>query len=377
MHFSLPAAAFKQMLSTAKQALAGKSTLPILAMLHFRVAEDGRTITVTSTDLDVTVEQTLPLLAPGGPGEWCLDYKALAAIRPDKDTPVRIDADPHGAQVQYVSGRFSASAMIPRDGAEQFPLPPTPPPDACVRVNLPQRSLDAIITALRFASEDETRYVLNGVLLTPSEGGSAVATDGRRLIQLRVPSTPVPCILPTKLCKILASLKPTAAQATILLDRNGHSELYGSHAVFRLGDVTVHSKLIEGNFPNYKQVIPPSAESTSAITFTDHPAVAAWLSTLREAKGSFSVRLEPRPPHSVDLIHTSGQITATAFLQDGPPTIAFNPHFLATALTAIGGTLYLSDGESPGVMRCPGSLAVLMPMRVTTQVPAEPTPSAT
>lgn len=371
MHFSLTASQFKQMLAAAKLAMIAKSTLPILAMLHCRVADDGRTVTVTSTDLDVAVQQTHRLLAPGGVGEWCLDFKALAALRPDKDTPVRIDVIPCGAEVQYVSGGFSARAAIPWDGAEQFPLPPEPPASDCVQVNLPHRSLDAITTALRFASEDETRYVLNGVLLTPSEGGCAVATDGRRLIQLRVPSTPLPCILPTKLCKMLAALKPTAAQATIQLDRNAFGTPYGSHVILRLGSVTVHSKLIEGNFPNFKQVIPPSAETTSAITFTDPPAVAAWLNTLRYDKGTFSVRLEPHSPSSVDLIHTSGRITATAYLQDGPPVISFNPHFLAAALTAIGGTLYLSDGESPGVMRCPGSLAVLMPMR--TAAPVTPT----
>lgn len=377
MHLSIPSATFRDILSTAKLALHTRSTLPILESLLFKVHPDGHTLTITSTDLDLTLVQTILLEAQAGPGEACIPFRQLAAIRPDKNTPVRIDArlfDPqedNDAQVLYVSGGFSAKAECTVLDPSQFPPIPTPPPEdySCL---LPSKTIAAISTALIAASTDQTRYVLNGVFLSPQNGGAIVATDGRRLIKMRGKATPAECILPTRLCQLLDKLKPGAVSCAVQSEPNQWKQApQGTAISMRLSPgITVHSKLVEGNYPNYQQVIP--SDATSSITFTDPAAVATWLSRLPKPTKSDHVILQPRAPHFVDLIHASGSITTTAHLADEPPSIAFNPGFMADCLTAIGGTLYLIDCMSPGTFRNPSGLAVLMPMKmhVDEQAPA-------
>lgn len=364
MHFSIPAESFRELLALAKAVAPSKPSLPVLSSIHCRVTQDGSQLVVTSTNLDLGLIHTIPLEEPGGPGEICLYIAALASIRPDKRTPVRIDvtgstkAD-FAAVGQYVTQGHSASFSIGTIDPEEFPALPVFGPEE-MTVTLPRKTLDAIATSIPFQSKDDTRYVLNGAYLDPADGGVVVATDGRRLFRLRTKVPSVPIILPRAACELITRIKPNAASVGL------HAE--SGHICFRLGSsFTVCSTLIDGNFPNYRQVIPPAADSKGSITFTDAEGVASWLSTL---KGDLSVTLRPRPPHFVDLIHEHGSLVTPAYLEGDRIAIAFNPAFLAECLRGVGGTLDLTDHMSPGIFRSPDAIAVIMPVRVASTEPA-------
>lgn len=362
MWFSLPSATFSEILRTAKLAMMSKPRLAVLSALHLQVTPDGRTLEITSTDLDVSLTQRVPLDEPGGPGACCIPLAGLTAVKPDKKTPVRIDFAPHAksfspdapnCQILYVAGGQSAKADLDTLAVKEFPVRELPPPDAFTCL-FPARTMKAIIDSLAFQSDDQTRYVLNGACLDPAEGGSVVATNGRVLGRWKTKVTPEKVILPAKACHALARMGVSAT--SVCLPPPADKVQRVLH--FRHGRHILTTKLIEGNYPNYHAVIP--ARQERAITFADAPGVAKWLATL----DANPVHLHPRAPHYVDMIHPQGRITATAYLQNEPPEIAFNPAYLADALAAVGGTLYLTDEMSPGTVRNADCLAVVMPMRV-------------
>lgn len=382
MYFSLPSAAFKEMLALARAVIPSKTRLPVLSSLRFHVPPDGRTLEVSCTDLDITLTQTLPLPEPGGPGTAFIYLAGLSAVRADRNTPVRIDYAPHikqfapdapACQILYVSGGHSATAELETHDGEEYPkLADLPGPEeySCL---LPAKTLAALTASIPFQSRDETRYVLNGAYLSAADGGAIVATDGRRMAIFKTKVTPASCILPRKTCQLLAKLKPATCAAAYRPFKEADPGRYNDTAAtlhFRSPAFTLHTKLVEGNYPNYGQIIPQ--DTTSGITFADPSGIASWLASLPLSERSNTITLTPRAPHFVDLVHTHGRITATAYLQGEPPEIAFNPCFLADALAAVPGTLHLTDGESPGTLRQGANLVVLMSMRVYKPAAAEP-----
>jgi DNA polymerase-3 subunit beta len=148
--------------------------------------------------------------------------------------------------------------------------------------------------------------------------------------------------------------------------------LSDSQISFQVGDNLLVSKLIEGNYPNYRQVIP--ADSNERIVISRE----ALLETVRRVS-----LLSSDKSNSVKLVFSENHIEVTAnspdvgeaqesmdvIYQGAPMQIAFNPEFLQAPLRNLDAEevyLDLIDEMSPGVLRIEGSfLYVLMPMRVT------------
>lgn len=366
MYFSIPSETLAETLRTLKLAIC-KDRLPILSHALFRVSDDGSTLSVTTTDLDVALTRHIPLTDPGGKGEACIHLPTLAEIKADRKTPVRIDTVPedHDAQVQYVSGNFAATATAPTLPVADFPAPdPLPPPDQALP--FPAKTLRAIAASIPFQSLDQTRYVLQGTYLDPE--GHVVATDGRVLAKWKARTLAMPVIIPSRACTILARIPE--GQALVSLGFPKGKKIPDTIGL-RIGPWDLRSKLIEGNYPNYRQVIPP--EGNCHITFADPAAVAKWLTAIPGAKDSRCVLITPRLPHHVDLKSGTSATTAIAHITGELAAVAVNPAYLAKTLAAIPGTLSIIDEMSPVLARIPGALVVLMPMRVNTETkPAKP-----
>jgi DNA polymerase-3 subunit beta len=171
-------------------------------------------------------------------------------------------------------------------------------------------------------------------------------------------------IIPTKAVQELQRLLGDAGEVVVKLNENQIS--------FAIGDSLLASKLIEGNYPNYRQVIPGDSNERVVISRE------ALLETVRRVS-----LLSSDKSNSVKLVFSENHIEVTANSPDvgeaqesmdvaytGPNMqIAFNPEFLQAPLRALDTEnvyLDLIDEMSPGVLRIEGSfLYVLMPMRVT------------
>jgi len=148
------------------------------------------------------------------------------------------------------------------------------------------------------------------------------------------------------------------------------------HIQVRSGPHTFIARAIEGNYPNYRQVIPHEFLANATIPESQRPALITWLRSM-ESKGD-SVRLTWKNPGHLTLTLTlrdsdtpGAQIHVPVSITGQPPAISFKPKVLADAL-AIGSTLRLIDGMSPIKATDPsGSFCVLTPWRCVAEDAAE------
>ena len=257
-------------------------------------------------------------------------------------------------------------------GLPEEEFPPLPKFENAKVVTIRQKDLRDGLRKTSYAiSTDETRYVLNGVLFSFKENKlTLVATDGRRLamvdIELEFPrSHEADIIVPTKAVTELQRLLTDDGEVKISI---GSGQI-----AFELNNTLLVSKLIEGNYPNYQQVIP--SEAKERITLERE----TFLNSLRRVS-----LLASDKSNSIKLNFSKNNIEITANTPEVgeakeslPVTykgrefsIAFNPEFLMAPLRIWPRTkssLDLIDEMSPGVLKIQTPfLYVLMPMRVST-----------
>ena len=244
--------------------------------------------------------------------------------------------------------------------AADFPVRPTVNGQI---TTVPKQTLLALQTVAGCASTDATRSVLNGVLFSPDDGGILIATDGRRLAGAPARFAGREFILPCAAVHVLGLPDFAGRDASIQQPEEGKEP----HIQFRSGPHTLIARAIEGQYPNYRQVIPSEFVADATVPDTRRPALISWLRSL-DGKGN-SVRLTwDKPGHLTltlrDSDTTAARIDVPVTTTGQPPVIAFGPAYLADAL-AIGSTLRLIDGLSPGMAVDPssGNFCVLMPCR--------------
>jgi DNA polymerase-3 subunit beta len=352
--------------------------LPVLN--HVLATLDAAGLTLAVSDLDHWLETRIPAsIHPNATARFLIPAAALtAAARGDKGGTVQFDctdtpdSDPEKPllKLTVTCGGMPVESVYHPEPAGDFPVRPA----IQGRITaIPKETLLALSTVAGCASTDTTRYILNGVLFSPDNGGILIATDGRRLAgaPARVPGREF--VLPNAAVQVLGHPDFNARDAAILQPETGE----GPHIQFRSGPHTLIARTIEGNYPNYRQVIPPEFLADVTIPETHRSALISWLRTLNGKSNSTSVHLTWKLPGHLTLTHWDYD-TATATIQvpvsrpeeeEGrPPAISFNPKHLADAL-AIGSTLRLIDGITPGVVTDPasGNYCLIMPCRLTAE----------
>ena len=364
MKFRISKEAFLDGLQKVQHVVSSRTTLPILSNVLI-VAKDGR-IQFTTTDLDVGITGSVEAQIDKE-GATTLPARRLVSIvreLPTSEIEVSVDAKNH-ASIR------SGPAFFKIIGLSDSEFPPLPDFQGSKEFRIPQVVLrDGLRKTAYAISSDETRYVLNGIFASFRDGKmTLVATDGRRLAMvdsdLEFPAShETDVIIPTKAVQELQRLLGETGEVIVKLTDNQVS--------FTIGDSLLASKLIEGNYPNYRQVIPGDALERVVISRE------ALLETVRRVS-----LLASDKSNSVKLVFSENQIEVTAnspdvgeaqesmdvIYQGKPMQIAFNPEFLQAPLRALETTdvyLDLIDEMSPGVLRIEGTfLYVLMPMRVT------------
>lgn len=354
-------------LQAVQNVVSTRTTLPILSNVLLR-AEEGH-LEFTATDLDVTVACKVEAKVTK-PGSTTLPVKKLFGIVRELNGEIDIETDEKNiASIRSGSSFFKIHGLA----AEEFPPLPNFKDDK--KVTLPQENIRAMIKKTSFAvSTDESRYVLNGIFISLKDGKmTLVATDGRRLalvdeeVDLGEKSTGE-FIVPAK----------AVNELNRLLQATGNVELkFGENqASFSLKDdkgfsVLLITKLIEGNYPNYRQVIPGEAKERIALVREE------LMQALRRAEIMTSEKA-----NSVRLTFGKNLLTITANSPEVGEAretiainykgkelaIAFNPRYLIDPLTALSEDevfIELIDELSPGVIKINGPfLYVVMPMRL-------------
>jgi DNA polymerase III subunit beta len=363
MKFKITKAALLDGLQKVQNIVGTRSTLPILANTLLKV--EDKKLWLTTTDLDVTICCAVEAEVQKG-GSTTLPVKRLSGIArelPEKNIEFEID-DKDVATLKCESSFFKII------GLKSDEFPPMPKADTKYSYHLDQGVFKEMLRKTSYAaSTDETRYVLNGVLLNFKGGKLAmVATDGRRLAlveqEVEFPKeAEISAIVPSK---TVSELLHTLGDEGELKIRAAATQI-----LFEFGDVVILSKLIEGTYPNFRQVIPAKCEERITVEretlLTSLRRVALLINDKSNATkltfGKNKIVISTSTPdvgearETVPVKYTGKEIT-----------VAFNPEFMMDPLRNLSNDeifVELTDDLSPGVIKCDiPFLYVLMPMRI-------------
>ncbi len=363
MKFTISKESLLEAIQQVQHVVSARTTLAILSNVLLR-ARDG-VLELTTTDLDVGVTCTVPAEVEAD-GATTLPARRLATIireLPSDDVDIAVD-EKNTASIRSGPSFFKVLGL----SSEEFPALPSF--DGEREFKMEQALLKDCLRKTSYAiSTDETRYVLNGILFSfKNDQLTMVATDGRRLAmveqELEFPqSQETDVIVPTKAVNELARLLGDTGEVVI--------KVSGSQIGFDLGDSLLVSKLIDGNYPNYRQVIPGESKERIAIEREAFLKAISRVSLLASEKSN-NVKFR-FSEDNVEIVASSPDIgearESLAIQYRGPDmTIAFNPEFTMAPLRNLAADeihLHLIDEISPGVIRSGTNfLYVLMPMRV-------------
>jgi DNA polymerase-3 subunit beta len=374
MKFKINRDHFANGLAQVLNVVGSKATMPILSNVLIEAEKDQISLTTTNLDLGIRCKIKAEVKETGA---VTLPVKRLATIvRELPNVDVTLDASPNH-QVKLISG--GSNFRIMGIGKEEFP--PLPEFGDEKSFTLAQAELTTMLKSVAYAqSADETRYILNGIYFNFKDGKlSLVATDGRRLAliskEMEVPAANAgSIILPAK----------TASELLRLLDKGEKMKISFNdrRASFQIGtdkdnsglveSVYLYSKVVEGNYPNYQQVIPKETHQRIKLErelFLQciHRAALVTNEKSNSVKIKISSNLLEITAQSPDFgeAHESMAISYS-----GPDLqVAFNPAFVMDPLRALAKDeifFELKDEVSPGVFKTLDSfICVIMPVRLS------------
>jgi DNA polymerase-3 subunit beta len=374
MKFKINRDHFANGLAQVLNVVGSKATMPILGNVLIEAEKDQVSLTTTNLDLGIRCRIKAEVKETGA---VTLPVKRLAGIaRELPNIDVNFDASPNH-QVKLSSG--GSTFRIMGIGREDFPALPEFGNEKVF--TLEQAELSDMLRNVAYAqSADETRYILNGVYFNFRDGRlTLVATDGRRLAltsrEMDVqPANTGAIILPAK----------TVGELTRLLDKGEKVKINFNErrCAFQIGtdkdtsglvdSVYLYSKVVEGNYPNYQQVVPKETHQRIKLErelFLQCVHRAALVCS--EKSNSVRIKL------SSNLLEITAQSSdfgeaheSMAIGYSGPDLqVAFNPAFLMDPLRALAKDdvfLEVKDEVSPGVFKTLDSfVCVIMPVRLS------------
>jgi len=356
-------------LQAVQNVVSNRTTLPILSNVLLRA--EGDRLELTATDLDVTIACSVEAKVKK-PGASTVPVKKLFGIvRELGNSEIDLEVDD-----KNVCSIRSGASFYKINGLSADEFPPMPKFKEDKKVELPQEKVRGMMKKTSFAiSTDESRYVLNGIFISLKDHKmTMVATDGRRLALVDEEVD----VSEKSQGEFIAPAKAVNELNRLLQDKGTVEIRYtDNQASFTLKDeknnsVLIVTKLIEGNYPNYRQVIPTEVKERVSLVREE------FLHALRRAEIMTSDK-----SNSVKLTFGKNNLAITANspevgeARESIPinykgkemAIAFNPKYMIDPLNALANDevfIELIDELSPGVLKINESfLYVVMPMRLS------------
>jgi len=354
-------------LQTAARAISTRTTLPSLGGIML-VAEGGKAVArATDSELAVTVELDAEVEGDGQillPGRLVAD---VARALPQGSVSIAERREQHDVEITAGTARFHLRLL----DAEDFPRLPDLGEGA---ITMPAGALaETVDRVARAASRDEVRPILTGIMVSVEESTlTMVATDSYRLSVKRTELSgdapgPFEANVPARAMRELARI----------VSQNGVEEveiaLPGNQIVFRAGSVQLSSRLIEGQFPNYRQLLPDAFDHDVRLPRSELLDVTRRIRYLAQrnaplklafAEGELTVAAETPE------IGDASEAMPCAF-EGEAMEIAFNPQFFIEGIESVETeelVLRLTSPLRPGLLQPAGSedfSYLVMPIRLT------------
>ncbi len=371
MKLTIDRAALLRSLNHVQSVVEKRNTIPILSNVLMK-AEDG-TLFLTTTDMDLEINEAVAadVATPGATTAPAHTFHDIVRKLPESAS-VELELDTAGNIMTIKAGRstFKLSCLptgdFPELGADALDS----------KFSISADNLRALIDRTKFAmSTEETRYYLNGIYLHASESDGinvlrSVATDGHRLARFDMPlpegAENIPgVIIPRKAVGELRKLIEDAADTIEI-------SLSESKIRFAFDHIVLTSKLIDGTFPNYEQVIPSGNDKVIEVNPALFSGAIDRVSTISDGK-SRAVKIALNNNTMTLSANSPEAGSATEDLEihgNDNLEIGFNARYLLDITSQIAGEgcrLTLADAASPTIIQDTAdlsSLYVLMPLRV-------------
>lgn len=369
--FKINRKTFSRQVAGACKVVSNKSTMPVLACVLL-AAKDGH-VQVIGTNLDVTVA-TKAIAKVEGSFALAINARLLNDFirKCDSEFLMVEELTSNRIRISDIANKTEMSGI----GHEEFV--PAPELGTLPGFKVPSRQFKQVIgETIAAASTDETRYILNGLGIDV-KAGTVVATDGRRLMHAPLGATETAAdtaagvrILPTFAAQVIASTIPEGVDAAVTFSENRRMSVVADAEGFAY---RLTCKLVDGNYPNYSQVIPKG--DNRGVSFVAEAKalrpIIARLMVLTTEKSN-SIKLEFTTGNlkmrSASPEHGHGdEPTPVDGSTENPVNIGLNPMYLDDVLSSWGDekvTINVKDEVSPMVVTAGAKLAVLMPVRLS------------
>lgn len=368
MKFQLPKSRLNASLQQVLQVVPTKSTLPILTNILVEALENK--IKISATDLDVSITTTVEAKVTRK-GAASLPARILSEIiREVPESEVSFETSGSRLEIKIPNGSYKIGTV----SAEDFPK--LPAVNTKREIKISGEDLIKMIRKTTFAcSDDETRPALNGVLWqTKGERMQMVATDGHRLAKMSVDNPKLQglnedVIVPPKVLNLISKFtdEPCGEIGVIFGENN---------LVFNLDDVILTSRLIEGPYPNYEQVIPSNNDKHLTVSKDDLAGAVRRVSILSNAL-THQVKFSAKPG-TLTLSTTNADMggEGTENLEcdyDGETLeIGYNANYITDIIGKLEGDEVIFELSTPtaaGLMYTPSVpkddyLCLVMPLRL-------------
>jgi DNA polymerase III subunit beta len=352
-----------QKLGIVSRGVSARTAVQILTGILFRA--DGGTLTVAATDMELSLRTSLEAQVEGEgavvvPGRLLLD---LARLLPESDVSIEHRSEESAVQITCGSAVYRLNTYA----ADDFPRLPELEASALHTVDS-EALLETIARVSRSASRDESRPVLTGILVRFEPGKLVMAaTDSYRLsvkeTELENDLPELEAIVPARALGELARIAQGADEIQLGVDEN--------HVFFATDGAWLTTRRIDGQFPNYKQLIPEAFEYEVTLPREELLDVVRRVGVMAQRNSPLRLRF------------AEGELTVSAQTQDvgearetipaafagEPLEIGFNAEFLRDGIESVAGDevqLRLISPLRPAVMQAEGDAFsyLIMPIRL-------------
>jgi len=323
---------FARALSAVGRVASSKTGLPILSNILLRT--DGNRLLVAATNLEMATTQYIgaKITKPGAITVPARLISEFVSSLPKDSIELKIV----NSNIHITSGKFHS--VINGVIADEFPELPTINEESSISYTINVEDFkQAVSQTIITASSDSTRPVLTGVYWHSHEGQLFLAaTDGYRLSERRLveTSSEVSAIIPVQtLQEVLRTIVDDADTVDILFDE--------TQVRFRINEAEIISRLVDGNFPDYRQLIPAKSDINATVSKSEFVRVTKIAGLFaRESGGSVTLTVDSDNNsvslHSIasEYGENTSELTAQA---EGSGQVTLNSRYLSEALSVIDG----------------------------------------
>jgi DNA polymerase III subunit beta len=358
-------------LAVASRAVSSRSTLPVLNNVLLKTEDAGLKLTATNLEIGITYWVPGKIDTDGSTTVPAKLFADLVASLPPSE---RVDLELQPGDTLHIrAGRFETH--VKGIDAEEFPAIPSAGERPTTRIaqNVLRQALNETAFA---AASDEARPILTGVLARFEGDKLTLAAADNYRIAVKT----IPILDPVEETSIVIPARSLNELSRILSDTDTPVDVVLSAArnqvLFHLEGIDLVSRLIDGQFPNYQQVLPPG-HTTRATVDREELLKAVRVAALIAANSANIVKLQVGTDGEAGVLVSAnaevgdneGHVEAT--VEGDGTTIAFNAKYLADVLQNVDAqqfTLELNGPLSPGVFKPVGDdqyVHVVMPVRTT------------